>query len=116
MGKPTQRNTTADIFSPGLVDEYVPYKSMEQDGLLIKGPFPLTNSEAHAFSAGYVTFYILSFVVTGVGNKEVLTSCEQGTSRGSAKDHCLSLWGCPGTRGVAFIMQLLAKAFFIAQP
>ncbi|KAF5833121.1 hypothetical protein DUNSADRAFT_10671 [Dunaliella salina] len=57
LGKPIQRNSTADIFAPEMVGTFVPYKTMERPALHIKGPSPLSNSELKAFSAGYPIFF-----------------------------------------------------------
>ncbi|KAF5833115.1 hypothetical protein DUNSADRAFT_10665 [Dunaliella salina] len=57
LGKPIQRNSTADLFSPGLVGEFETLDVIKHGGLHIKGPNSLSNSDAQAFSAGYPVFF-----------------------------------------------------------
>eukprot|EP00967_Tisochrysis_lutea_P030855 scaffold36256_cov16-Tisochrysis_lutea.AAC.1 len=51
LGKPVQRNSTADLFSSDFISEFKPYETMELSGLDIKGPNPLINSEDFSFTA-----------------------------------------------------------------
>jgi len=57
LTKPDQRNSTADLFSPALVDRLQPYQSIAVGGLTINGPIPLTTGDERAFAARYPIFF-----------------------------------------------------------
>eukprot|EP00200_Dunaliella_tertiolecta_P008864 CAMPEP_0202391596 /NCGR_PEP_ID=MMETSP1127-20130417/91918_1 /ASSEMBLY_ACC=CAM_ASM_000462 /TAXON_ID=3047 /ORGANISM="Dunaliella tertiolecta, Strain CCMP1320" /LENGTH=297 /DNA_ID=CAMNT_0048994037 /DNA_START=814 /DNA_END=1704 /DNA_ORIENTATION=- len=56
-GDPITRNSTADMFSPQLVNQLGPYRSIKERGLTVNGPIPLTNTEDRAFAARYPVFF-----------------------------------------------------------
>ncbi|KAF5833120.1 kinase-like domain-containing protein [Dunaliella salina] len=57
LGKPVQRNSTADLFSPGFMHEWMPLETLQQGSLDIKGPNSLSHSDLFSFTAGYPVFF-----------------------------------------------------------
>eukprot|EP00983_Pelagomonas_calceolata_P131810 1161812-Pelagomonas_calceolata.AAC.3 len=74
LGKPIQRNSTADIFSSEYVDEFKTWEVVEASGLHVQGPVPLINSKNLAFTFGWVASWFARFSCRN-GEGQGLTWC-----------------------------------------